>query len=514
LSQKLHKTPLPGWLITAIITGHLSSKEGVMAVNQNQEPKARGWNWGQAGPVGTGSADGLTLQTSGGERGANPHDVAAYKKTSDGKAEIMGPLTVAAFKETDFYKKSLEHKISAQAPNLSPNLRKLSDIESVIATSLDNSFGIGDSLDSSKRILIQSELNENSDMVPKRLLVGHYRETQTPKGDLVAVPTDKTIQIDTVYALITAQKTEIQDFGARAGFFLNAWPLVDEGPRFQHNEPTVDGGRAIPVLSNEEWRKMNESVSKAQQPAKEKGLIVALSNKGALLQPEADKLVGKLHDLPELEASQPNRTSDGKTIIDLIGIGNSFLLDKITKQERIPLNASEATTIATVSPSRYNYEKGKVLLEEYRKQVDGYDLALLMTDIDPATKEKTYRILLGNTKEKGVDQTTGEPVRVDSYSKSFNLENGKTSVFEKPISITIEIPTTGEFPKVRQADIDVVAKKVHEAVEKHEISQAERKDANPHFDALLAKGHSGAAREEGDIVVPSVPAAAGKAIGV
>ncbi len=105
---------------------------------------------------------------------ASPHSVPFYKKTSDGNTEFTGPLTTKAFKETDFYKAAIEEQITKSIPNMTPERRKLIDLDDTFARQLNQKLGIDDSLN--QRIVIQSELGADGKMSPAKIIVGDLND--------------------------------------------------------------------------------------------------------------------------------------------------------------------------------------------------------------------------------------------------------------------------------------------------------------------------------------------------
>jgi len=428
----------------------------------------------------------------------NPHDVVSYKQTSDGKSEIIGPLTLEAFR--------------AYRSNLSPQTESLSDIE---RTSVRSEFeAISKEIDriaaghqgGDSRFLIQSETDEKGEMKAKRILSGHYEEGA-----------NKKIHIDTIFNLETGQQTNVRlDFRPHAGFFLEAWPLdrngiLDSRVRMatippshgvKTQEPTKQDGvpetknlqdqsadeipiSEIPVSSRGDFRQPVQQETVPSRPPQQKkgGLVIPLSDTGALLQPEANNLVAKLHDLPVLDIVQPNKTSDGKTTLQASYISDSRAKvtgDRLIRDLDAALTEPDPTTKAnTMKAYNLSMDMDRVLELDILVDNRNFTRTLAITHTDPGGKE-THRILLGKVKGiNGTDRVTGQPIETISFTESFNVDNGKASPLETPI----ELPVTGN--RTRQENIEDVAEKVRQAVEKKEISMLAPKGGNPEFDRLI-----------------------------
>jgi hypothetical protein len=390
---------------------------------------------------------------------SNPHSVALYKKSLDGQHEITGPMTVEAFRESEFYKDRLSTNTSQMRDFLDTQISTYAErqtktdaglralqgqgvnISGVVSdktnhevgdktnylspkNAFEKNIGLDSEISPDTRVVVVSELEDNK-FIAKKVLLGRYEEYLSDNAYFAAPSADqsqtnmsvKGIKVDSVYNLETNQKFKIN------------------------------------------------------------GTTIPLSESGVLLQQDVDKLIVNLPDLSALlKANNLNTSTDKKTTIQIRDTDKFSGLDRDllrllgpSSEEGIKEEGIKEEGIKEEGIKGYGLAMDIDRLHQLDAQVDSgsFTKTLAITDTDPATGKDTHRVLLGNSRNiNQIDPLTRQPIEIDSFTKSFNVDTGKTSMLEKPI----EVPVADGY--IRQENIDEVVKQVHEAVQKNEISMA------------------------------------------
>jgi hypothetical protein len=423
----------------------------------------------------------------------NPNNIPLSKKNSPlnaqayGDVEFTGPLTWSAFKESNTYKGMSkgnyeDKKLLAQI-EANHHAREAISVQvrgDVTSDSMIRAAGIADRELANERVLIESEKDANGSMSPKRVLVGSYEDgaphsLTRAEEDIAALAIGSTLEVrkkmhvDAIVNLKNGMKTNMgqghDSFRDSAGSFLQPWPL--------------DG-----VTNN----------ALAAVVSTPNGIIISLSQQGALLQPAADSLVKELHNLHDLDLAKPTLANNGQASALLINTGSlegqKALVDLFTAPlTSAPANYTEADKRIVEIANILKQQKGIEASTDLDRQIDNGDFAkaLIVTNTDAGTQKKTQVVLLGNYERLSYG-ASGEPDSGEKrklvFTQSYNMETRKASSLEEE-PITLQTAKNGE---VSQEAIDGVVKKVQEKLKAHEISMLEPKGTNPHFDALLAKG--------------------------
>jgi len=417
-----------------------------------QKPSETKLDWGTAGTPGAGMTD-FTNRRTPPKTESDPHNVVTYKKTSDGKTEFAGPMTSSALTSLIDNNESLSKNSYLAA------IRMMNMPDDIFITLMIPEGGSSDTQPRQPRYILQSELGANGQAVPKKLLKGNF--------------------VDNQGLIESVEKPE------------NSFPL---GKRFD--------AESIQDLTTRQEFKIQKDAKNPKAPS---ALSISLSAEGFMTQPAADTLNQALQTLPKyelrLDSSSPSKTTDGKT-----SVLKSWPRDP-ESEFTIRQDATEAAkNNGKLSAYGATFDKGT--LRGLDEQIDkgSFTTILTLTEND-ANGKPTQRILLA--KEATATESVSpllEPNKKVAFTRSFNVDNGKTSVLETPIELPI---THDNF--LKQADLDKMVEQVRDAVQKNQISRLEPKGTNPHFDALLEKGPSGSAEQsmESGQLKPGAPVLVG-----
>jgi hypothetical protein len=126
----------------------------------------------------------------------SPHSVSSYKKTSDGRHEINGPLTWEAFQNTDAYKGLIRDSGSEGLQRDVVRAAQSSETLRLLENAYNN---LGTTQQSTMRVIVESEVVTGNDgqetTIPKHILVARLNtENMTAKLENMVVYNVKNLQ--------------------------------------------------------------------------------------------------------------------------------------------------------------------------------------------------------------------------------------------------------------------------------------------------------------------------------